>query len=223
MASVPYDWPVAQRDSAFLWETEALRRVSRPADRAEISTSAAGVDDWVTLRQASELTGVPVATLRKWALHETVASYLGETPVGPLRMVSLQGIYRRAEDLGREVQGSAPEPQRVIDLPPPPPQGEPAIPEGTMLVPLDAWTRVLTQLGNLHEAGQQVAEARERAAKAETEAAFLRERLAELRTQLNHTEAPPEPVPPSPPTAPQKRSSWSAIRAVWGAIKRPGR
>jgi len=50
-----------------------------------------------------------------------------------------------------------------------------------MLVPIDAWDKMLLQLGNLHQAGQQLAEARERAARAETEAAFLRERLAELR------------------------------------------
>ena len=54
-------------------------------------------------------------------------------------------------------------------------------PPGTMLVPIEAWDKMLHQLGNLHEAGQQLAEARERAARAETEAAFLRERLAEMR------------------------------------------
>lgn len=59
----------------------------------------------------------------------------------------------------------------------------PSAPEGTLIVPLDAWNKMLNQLGNLHEAGQQLAEARERAAKAETEAKFLRERLAEVRTQ----------------------------------------
>jgi uncharacterized membrane protein len=53
-----------------------------------------------------------------------------------------------------------------------------------VLVPLDQWTRVLNQLGNLHEAGQQIADARERAVKAETEAAFLRERLKEMRAEL---------------------------------------
>jgi len=57
-------------------------------------------------------------------------------------------------------------------------------PDGNaMLVPRDAWDRLLAQLGHLHEAGQQLAEARERAAKAETEASFLRERLAELRQE----------------------------------------
>ena len=54
-------------------------------------------------------------------------------------------------------------------------------PPGTMLVPIEAWDKMLHQLGNLHEAGQQLAEARERAARAETEATFLRERLAEMR------------------------------------------
>jgi hypothetical protein len=62
-----------------------------------------------------------------------------------------------------------------------PPSEPPTPPEGTLIVPLDAWNKMLNQLGNLHEAGQQLAEARERAAKAETEATFLRERLAELR------------------------------------------
>ena len=57
----------------------------------------------------------------------------------------------------------------------------PSPPPGTMLVPIEAWDKMLHQLGNLHEAGQQLAEARERAARAETEASFLRERLAEMR------------------------------------------
>jgi hypothetical protein len=60
--------------------------------------------------------------------------------------------------------------------------------EGSILVPLDAWDRMLGQLGNLHEAGQQLAEARERAAKAETEAEFLKERLREMRKKVEESE-----------------------------------
>ena len=56
--------------------------------------------------------------------------------------------------------------------------------EESLLVPLDAWNTVLNQLGNLHEATQQMAEARERAAKAEAEAEFLREKLKNTRQQL---------------------------------------
>ncbi len=60
-------------------------------------------------------------------------------------------------------------------------------------VPRAQWDAVLAQLANLHQAGQELAEARERAAKAETEAAFLRERLAELRERaVAPVEAPVE-------------------------------
>jgi hypothetical protein len=61
-----------------------------------------------------------------------------------------------------------------------------------MIVPVDAWNKMLTQLGNLHEAGQQLAEARERAAKAETETSFLRERLAEMRETSDSSPSPPD-------------------------------
>jgi len=76
--------------------------------------------------------------------------------------------------------------------------------EGTaMLVPRDAWDKLMDQLGNLHQAGQQMAEARERAARAETEAEFLRERLGEMRAErdaLRHRlgEEPPAQRPAQP-------------------------
>ena len=57
-------------------------------------------------------------------------------------------------------------------------------PEESLLVPLDAWNTVLNQLGNLHEANQMMAVARERAAKAEAESEFLREKLKTIRQQL---------------------------------------
>ena len=46
--------------------------------------------------------------------------------------------------------------------------------EENMMVPISAWKKVLDQLGNLHEADKLMAEARERAAKAEAESEFLR-------------------------------------------------
>ncbi len=55
--------------------------------------------------------------------------------------------------------------------------------DGMMIVPLDTWTRILEQVGNVHEAGQQLADARERAARAETENRFLHEQLRELKAQ----------------------------------------
>jgi hypothetical protein len=78
----------------------------------------------------------------------------------------------------------------------------PTIPDGTMLVPVDAWNRVLDQLGNLHEAGQDLAEARERAARAETTAEFQVERreIAEaerdrLAAELEELRAAARPKP----------------------------
>ena len=94
-------------------------------------------------------------------------------------------------------------------------------PEGTMLVPLDAWTKVLNQLGNLHEAGQQLAEARERAAKAETEATFLRERLADLRAELGQAQgrsaSEPSATLPSPETTASKWTLLRQVLSVWRA------
>ena len=56
--------------------------------------------------------------------------------------------------------------------------------EENMLVPVSAWKKVLDQLGNLHEADKLMAEARERAAKAEAESEFLREKLKNTREEL---------------------------------------
>lgn len=97
----------------------------------------------------------------------------------------------------------------------PEPTGEPGAVEvgpDQMLVPIDAWTRILEQVGNLHEAGQELADAKERAAKAETESEFLREQLRELKAERGSKRrpaAPPEPavaaeteVEPAPEAAP---------------------
>jgi hypothetical protein len=229
---------VAQRDSAFLWETEALRAVSGSRVIPH-SRHQAPHDDWLTLRQASEVTGVPIPTLRKWALREDVPSYLEKTPVGQLRMVSLQGVYERAAELGRKIETRVVTPapsavtRPVVDLTD---DAQAAatqpVPDGTMLVPLDAWNKMLNQLGNLHEAGQQLAEARERAAKAETQALFLRERLAELREELARERqgpvipaAEPTPAEPAPPPASSSRSASLAAypaamtRQLWATWK----
>lgn len=82
-----------------------------------------------------------------------------------------------------------PAPQPEAATPPPPPD--------SVLVPLDQWNRLLGQLGNIHEAGQQLAQARERMARAETENIFLKERIRHLRTEAEEpAEAPrPEPTP----------------------------
>lgn len=94
-----------------------------------------------------------------------------------------------------------------------------------MLVPIDAWDKMLMQLGNLHQAGQELAEARERAAKAETEVRFLKERLAEKRAGEAPGAGQPEPKeePPHPEEAPkttrpsQKMKTPGFTRLMWRA------
>lgn len=187
-------------DATTRWETEALRSGStgrssppRPSAKSASQASARQSDppaggSWVTLREAETATGIPTNTLRKWVRRAGVSSYLesdGETQV---RMIDLDAVVARAAELGRDIEHvdieRVDEPVDVVEQHTSP-EGvdDPAAPTGgeTMIVPIDAWNKMLTQLGNLHEAGQQLADARERAAKAETEAEFLRQRLAEIR------------------------------------------
>ena len=53
-----------------------------------------------------------------------------------------------------------------------------------MIIPISAWEAVVNQLGNIHEASQNMAEARERAAKAEAENNFLREKIINLKEDI---------------------------------------
>ena len=187
---------------------------------------------WATLREASRATGIPVETLRKWARRTTIPSFLTPTATGTnIRMVDLDGVEQRAAELGRTISAE-PETPVASSVPPPPADPTPAppaptgadaplvsaevTPPGTMIVPIDAWNKMLNQLGNLHEAGQQLAVARERAAKAETEAKFLRDRLAEIRreplppaaTPISHE---PPPAPPSEPPATPPEKVWQYL------------
>lgn len=172
--------------------------------------------DWVTLRQASQRSGVNQATVRNWARRGRVSSRLDESPDGPRRLVVLDQVMTEARRRVPEPEVPAAEPTGV------------QTPEGHMLVPLEAWEKMLIQLGNLHEAGQQLAEARERAAKAETESTFLRERLSELRADREEIrterdglrerfESVQSGPAPSPPT--QAGTGWR--RAALRILRRP--
>jgi DNA-binding transcriptional MerR regulator len=161
----------------------------------------------ILLREAADRYGVSVSTLRSWARSGQVDGVLADTPAGRRWLVVPASVAERVAAGTR---------------PPLPAPG--AMPEegGAMLVPRAAWDRLMDQLGNLHESGQQLAEARERAARYETEAKFLRERLAELRREREALagragEAPPEPRPPADPEpagpVPRLRGVWDAL---WG-------
>jgi hypothetical protein len=71
----------------------------------------------------------------------------------------------------------------------PPARSEVVLPEGSLPVPVTAWDRMLSQLGNLHELGREMAAAEARASRAETESRFHAERVGELRAELESLRA----------------------------------
>lgn len=215
-------------DPAFVWKQPD--RPARPvqassAEGADRTESPASPTRWVTLHEAEEVTGVPASTVRNWARKERIPTRFELTTEGQVRMVGLDEVVARARHLGRLRPKPAPDRDRA-PRESPAEQRAPAreAPEGSVLVPVDAWNRMINQLGNLHEAGQQLAEARERAARAETEAVFLRERLSELRKQTEQQSEPvPAPVAPElehPPvvdtTTPEKMDpAWLYLYRRW--------
>ncbi len=185
----------------------------------------------MTLREASDATGVQLSTVRNWARKGRVPTALEESADGTHRMVSLEGIRARARQLGHPIIESRPKPTSSLTPASPPivEEEQASPPPGTMLVPIEAWDKMLHQLGNLHEAGQQLAEARERAARAETEATFLRERLAEMRAAPSQepattppvldeipVDAEPEPAEPPQPVKMPRFSAYLWRMAVSG-------
>lgn len=194
-------------DASTRWETAAIRSGSRGGSGPPLPTARRtnSTINWATLKEAEAATGVPVNTLRKWVRKGDLPSYLESDGDIALRMVDLDAVLSRARALGRHIQPvTEAATERTIDDQPAEPvttleaeTGDSS--PGTMIVPIDAFNKMLSQLGNLHQAGQQLAEARERAAKAETEATFLRERLAELRSEqpAHHEPAMSEDKPPT--------------------------
>ncbi|MGI9648753.1 MAG: hypothetical protein ACR2OI_09565 [Acidimicrobiia bacterium] len=219
------------------------RPIPRTADRL------APEIEWKTLRQTHEATSIPISTLRKWAKKGKVRARLERVGDRELRLVAFEDILDRARLLERDIEPLAAEtvidlrepaaprvesvlPEAELDEPQPasgpdpeerPEPGLPlAAPEGSILVPIDAWDRLLGQLGNLHEAGQQLAEARERAAKAETEAEFLKERLREMRKRAEEAELAfdvqndARALPEAPaPVEPVLQIGWRRFRSRW--------
>ena len=181
-------------DRTTRWETEAIRkRPPKPsrAQKPDVRAAHAGAGqegNWVTLREAEAETGIPVNTLRKWIRRADLPSYLEAGGDLALRMVDLDAVIARAEELGRDIVPASESETEAVQSAAPPSE---TAPPDTMIVPVDAWNKMLNQLGNLHEAGQQLAEARERAAKAETEAKFLRAQLADSRSDEILTEPGP--------------------------------
>ena len=156
-------------DAAFIWDQPSKRPPPRrrPKTPPEPST-----DDRITLRDAEHRFGVRTSTLRGWVRRGAIDGVLASGPHGEQWMVIPESVAHHLSR--RSPQTAASSRTRTAG---------PSDDGSSMLVPRDAWDKLMDQLGNLHEAGMELASARERAAKAETEATFLRERLTEMRTE----------------------------------------
>lgn len=173
------------------------------------------IGDVVGRARALERTIQPVAAEAVVDLRDTAAVVVEATPVDAPATAPAEGYIAPVAKVESASKHPEPEPEPVVeDLQ--------TTPEGSILVPLDAWDRMLNQLGNLHEAGQQLADARERAAKAETEAEFLKERLREMRKKVEQSELAldlqdadrrlPQAAAPSEPVL---QIGWRRFRDRW--------
>jgi DNA-binding transcriptional MerR regulator len=153
-------------DAAFIWETPTPPLRPR---RNESVVPTPSDSDRITLRDAEQRFGVKVTTLRTWARKGSIDA---------IRADSNQWLVT-PESVAHHLSRKRPQ----VSTSPGPTRTGPSDDGSAMLVPRDAWDKLMDQLGNLHESGLQLAEARERAAKAETEVTFLRERLSEIRSE----------------------------------------
>jgi len=168
-------------DTALIWEKEEPprsrpARVRRPAATPpEPATEPPIPGGRIPLSEAHHQFGIPPSTLAAWARAGKVDAIKedGRWMVTPSSVAA--GLSERHGGRPRAARKSAAAGRDRSRGP----TGDGT----TMLVPRDAWDKLMDQLGNLHEAGQMLAEARERAGRAETEVLFLRERLAEMRSE----------------------------------------
>jgi DNA-binding transcriptional MerR regulator len=207
-------------DPAFVWDRNAAARAGVPAPTA---SQAVEFGDRITIKEAEQRFGVSVERLRAWARDGSINAVMGPGPKGGrMWLVTAESIARHLADERREAKPTpaAVTPPRAAAASTAPARTGPTEDGTAMLVPRDAWDRLMDQLGNLHDAGVQLAEARERAARAETEATFLRERLTELRTERDDYKSKAErsstPTTPDGEPEPFGERFKAAVRRLLG-------
>ncbi len=91
-------------DATTRWETEALRdgAMPRPKPPKPSRKRVEAATNWVTLKEAEAATGIPSNTLRKWVRKSSLPSYLESDGELAIRMVDLDAVIARANELGRD-------------------------------------------------------------------------------------------------------------------------
>lgn len=198
-------------EAAFTWDQPRppspppAKRQAR-AKRSVEAPIAPGVGERIPLREAERRFGVSVAKLRSWARSGAVDAVMGTGPHGRQWFVTPESIAHHLGEGRRAESKTSPKTAETPD-------------GSSMLVPRDAWDKLMDQLGNLHEAGLRLAEARERAAKAETESVFLRERLSEMRSERDALIATQDVASAAPPSRSAASPGWAtALRRSYDRL-----
>jgi hypothetical protein len=140
------------------------------------------------------------------------------------RRRDLRGVRRRRQEVGRSRAGPLPQwrgPARervevlvedvaeraaMLAADRPGTTSSSPLPDDMLPVPRDEWARIVAAVGHLHEAGNALAEARERAGRAETTVEFLRERVRALEAERDGWRTKAEELPEGP--QPSRRRWW---------------
>lgn len=152
-----------------------------PSLAREANMIAMTEERWVTLREAQAEAGVSLSALRKWYRSGVIRSQDKEGVHGPHKLVAIDDVHRR---INAYREATSPSVVPLVVVPPPSSNDGNGDNHGQMLVPREAWQQVMDQLGHIHQAGRELAEAREEKAKAEVTVDFLRPQLEDLRSAL---------------------------------------
>lgn len=137
------------------------------------SSSAKAGPQWVPLAEAAERAGVNPSTLRNWARNGKVESRTANGSGGPRRLVRLEEVVARASG------DSAPGPVRGGG-------GDPSTDgakKRSKSIEEDLGAQLVPVMKALPDMIRELAEARERAGRAEAKVEFLSDQLAELRSR----------------------------------------
>lgn len=128
--------------------------------------------NFVTLKEAATQAGVSISALRKWYRSGAIDSKTVQGPNGMQRVVDLAAVKDRAERWQEA---------RVTDrgpaLPPP-------LPDGTMLVPLEAWERTMDAVNSLQAAGERIGRAEEKAEQFRARINERDQRIVDLQAEV---------------------------------------
>lgn len=202
--------PAFPRSSQLAPLLAHLRARSAPADaitaleaaHAEFATAAANdqlaageteeaaESALIPIAEAARLTGATKKAIRSRVERGSLPAVL-EDGVRKVSLADLARVGLLTED-GQPLE----QPQRAHEEA-----------NGSMLVPLSDWQRLMEQVGNIFELSRELAETSARAAKAETQADFFRERLQEERERRQAFEEELAELRTTPAAAPATRRS----------------